>query len=396
MGERIFEMFEVEVELRKFPDTIVAVVTHGVPLHADDIFSIEMIASEATPEWVKKNCDANGTIQLDVPGSRFCDKSNIKKGGKKEAMCKKVAWSLGILHNSRWKKFLEYVNRDDIRAGSNQTDILSLLKHGQQQNPYKAMEICEWFLRGLAVKSEVDNGNKNFTLSYMVKLLRENSADLDFSSEEWIQAGETINSLRRVYFSKAMEELRKKIKTQEVLLATVSYNGKRTSIAAVESINYRMQAAMRAKQSDGSRLADVVIVKSPGGVLVNHCQDAEINLAEPTAVIRYLEARKNGVVLKNDWKVLREPGTADVAPAWFFNTMSTPAMLMNSLSHDAPPTKLSLKEIFQCVIIALDEGRFHARPSISNFCRNGVCKLGFKCPNLQMGLARCVKNYLAG
>lgn len=325
-AENPFEVMVLEINLEKSNKTV-DVALHGVPVHADDAVCLKLISREATPGWIKGN-STDGVIRLDTLESKFSDKAPgnlLANGKKKEAMCMKVARSLGVLKNPKWEKILAAINRDDINAGTDQTSIISLLKHGQQQNPRGVLALCEWFTDALFAKLEFDNGSRDFTLKHMSKIM----------DKEWIKTGQTINKLRSIFFRKATEELYEKNREGKALLETINYNGKTIKVAAIESFNYLMQTAMR------NRLADVVIVKSPRGVFINSRAEANIDMREVIAVIRFREAWEKGVKLNNDWRLLRKNGTIDEAPEWFLNITATPITIMNSLSHDAPMTALS-------------------------------------------------------
>ncbi len=380
---------EIEVELIKEPGVIIPIDFHGEPVHGDEMLAADMIVCEATSEWFRKNRE-NGRIKIGLgQEGRFSDKKYIQYGIKKdESSSVKVARSLGILGNERWAKMLQYVNRDDINGKSDYTDLPTIAKFWQQQKPGSFFEAFEWFAIGSAIKREYDNVNANLTIRHIVEVMKKiNISRQDVDADEWLRRGEGIHCQHPVFFDTARRELEEKNSRGEVLRSVISHKGRVLKVAAINSDNYRMHAAMRYKN-----FAHITIVKNFfGNILISYNMKHRVDLEEALAVLRYVEQKLKAEIFVTDWKQLRIPGTHRNIKEWFYNINMKPDMIHSADSHGNPFTKLSLRQIFNCVLIGLDEGRFH--PKDSSLCKSGLCKHGMNCLNLQCGLPRCRRIY---
>lgn len=380
-------IFQIQVDLQR-EDMYVNIDNHGTPVHADEFLAIAMISMAATRKWVEEN-QTDGRIVLDLPGSKFSDKTGLGEDGKKkESTSKKVARSLGLLGDPKWRKIIRYVDRDDMKGSSNYRDICTLAKLGQLQNSRFVLRIAHWFFKAIYVKWRYDADNADLSIDNIRDVIRKNQAELDgiVDADKFWKFGDNIHRRHKgKFFEKAMAERDEKFAAGQIFLQRILHKGKEIVVSAVESENYRMSAAL------SKRFGGVTIVKFPELTLVKGAFGEDIETTEILAVLRYCEHRRKNPLAKRSFSrdKLRAPGSLEGVEEWFFQIET--GVIMNSTSHGSRMSRLNLREIFSCALIALDQNRLYPDQAIARQCRKGVCVYGQDCLNMQVGLPRCTR-----
>jgi len=398
--------FEFELELVKVPGLFVLFRTHDQP-HGDEYLAALMIRLKADKKFVDKY-SVNGFIELGINKGVFDDHASVAVSGRKKKSCSDlVAEALGIQNEIIQEKLLRHVNLNDCGGSQNQKDITSLLKMMNRQEPNKQDEHATWYVSCLHAKF-YDHESGDFTIDHIVEFIRghkECSQDVD--AEYISRKGVKAYKLNKWYFNQAINELKEKLKKGEViikkLILPIGENSakKEVLVAALQTEtfkgvqdNYRMEAAMRANPKFGGILgADIVLVKNSKGQVFIGNSKLNFDYSNVIALVRLSEQIKRKHIKVFSSEILRLGGSLKKVGMWFYDNKRKPQLIFNgSFSYpDTEPTKLSLRQLLEAVILCIDPKAFN--PKYQNFCQRGKCFGGKSCLLLACGLKKCEQNW---
>lgn len=398
------KLFVTDIKLRKAPLVPTIGVTHSGVIYADDKTGIEMIGQEADVEWIKKNTDevildgkVTYVVYMDIKGSQFYDKIDYTKGEKKkESMSVKIARSLGILHDKRWIKIIKYINRDDKNGSTDYTDIATIGKFGQLQDPSLSLAIAKWFFKGLYVKLYYDNRSGDFTIGHIREVIQKNEKlSQEIDPDTWYEYGWQIyRKHKEESLQNAINELDKRIKNGQVMRKAIVHKGQKMYVMAMETNEYRIKTAINYRKRDKEYgYADIRVLKSNNIIRISYNKRFQVDFEEVLAVIRYFEWKKKNPHYEKKWnpELLRRKGELKGVREWVYIVETDE--IINSISHGADLSQLSLTELMFCVQIALHDNFYLPILQIAGSCQRGNCILGEHCYNMMMGLPKCLKNY---
>lgn len=283
--------------------------------------------------------EEEGVLFVGVGGGRFDD--HPKNG---ECATTLVAKALGVNDDPALAKILKYVTNNDLKGSSQPLDVADVVQSYYQEFPDNPLFIIEWAMTGFEVE--------------YTKQLR--------------------------FFTATREEFERAARIEEV-------DGPRgkLKLAVVESDSE--QIGKFARSEYGGQVAIIIQRNSSGNVQIFTNRKYGLMLYDVVQMIRLAEAEKRGSAVTSDWKVLASEGKIEGAEEWYFHE-PVQALLNGSLTaSDVPPTKLSLDEIKEMVLVGINPAIFE--PQRAGECRKGVCTstLHNPCPWYRWGLHRCRK-----
>lgn len=291
--------------------------------------------------------EKEGVLLLGIGGGRFDEHPSGASNGRKEGECTTtlVAKALGIEDNPVFKKILRYVLTEDTKGGDSPFGLAALVKLLHDQLPEEPERVMDWTMTALDAK------------------LNEQEQFNAFPEEEW-----------------------RRIATLEEISGP---RDRKYKLAVVLSDN--PQAAKFARSLRGGR-ADIVVVKRSTGhvqIFTNNGKGFRISLRDVAQSLRIMEQEAKGERRNVDFVKLGAEGKLEGAEEWFYHLQGQ--MLLNGslTATDVPPTKLSLDEIRNALVAALDPRAFS--PEHRENCLAGICTASGQrpCAWYKLGLQRC-------
>lgn len=365
------KLFVTEIEVDGFG---VVVVRMHYRSHYDEVVAYMLISQLADAEWCRHYCP-NGKIDIGFGGGWLDDHAEAEISGEEESCAMIVAKSFGVEASEDYKEIVEYAHFEDNNRTRHKDSIANLLWLMQQFWPEQEEDNLNWALAGTV--ELIGKGELDFRINHI-------SAKFDdpFEGQEWRLRGEEIQIFQQKIFMEALREIKSARENGSLLLYRITFDGKSMLAAAIVSDNLCVAKAM---QWNKGLAADIVVVRSRSGhFYVTADNRRGITLGSVVAVLRIEEQRAAKSIKVTDWRRLESVGTLSNVPEWHFFVKG--GMLMNgSLTRpEVPKSKLSLKKVLGCVVLALNPGLWQE----SKTCQDGSCA-GRDCPWYLYGLDRC-------
>lgn len=288
--------------------------------------------------------EEEGILLIGTGGGRF-DEHPAGGDGRKKEHCAAtlVAEALGLSDEPSFEKILQMTVNNDLKGSTDPFGIGYIVKVMLEQDPEHPARAIQWVFDALDAKYEEQR-----------RLHHETSVEFH-----------NVADVHRI----------------------PGPFGREITVAIIPSDNPQMSRFARSKH--GGEAAIVIQKRSSGNVAIMNNQKFGIKMTELVRMIRIAEQRCKKITAQLDWRALEGEGRVEGAEEWWFQEKTGAILNGSQTASDVPPTQLTLKEIMEMVVIAMNPRRFESQRSVR--CNAGFCDSSPRnsCPWYGYGLYRC-------